>query len=196
MAAMGASSKEHPLLRTLVVCGASLVGLGCGGRTETSGNADGGRSAVTGKGDPAGAGSAAPTTVRCPEQCSSPAQFVCDDLSTGTNCRCDTGAPLTAAACETIWDFGCESAVIGPDCAPFALGPRLSCTCSTERLRPQDCLSTAQFHCAVFEPLAEGCHCDTNAPMRPEDCIGRQEYDCYDYNPEIGCRCEEFTPIR
>jgi hypothetical protein len=29
MPAMGASSKEHPLLRTLVVCGASLVGLGC-----------------------------------------------------------------------------------------------------------------------------------------------------------------------
>ena len=195
---MGARSKEHPLLRTLVVCGASLVGLGCGGRAESDGNAQGGGSAVAGSGGRAGSsGEAGATTVRCPEQCSSPAQYVCEDLAAGTNCRCDVDAPRTADACETIWDFSCKSAVIGAHCAPFiAFGPSLSCECSRERLRPEDCQLTAQFSCSVYGPVAEGCQCDPNAPTRPEDCAAGMQYTCHDRDPDIGCRCAEIALIK
>jgi hypothetical protein len=195
---MGARSKEHPLLRTLVVCGASLVGLGCGGRAESDGKADGGGSAVAGSGGHAGgSGGAGATTVRCPEQCASPAQFFCDDLSAGINCRCDADAPPSAEACETKWDFSCKSAAIGADCAPFiTFGPRLSCECSHERLHPEDCQLTAQFSCAVYYPVAEGCQCNPNAPTGPEECPFGTQYRCEALDPEIGCRCAEIVLIK
>ena len=190
---MGAKSKEHPLLRTLVVCGASLVGLGCGARTESSGNAEGGSSAASGQGGVA----SGVATVRCPEQCSSPAQYVCDELATGTSCHCDLDAPLRPDACETKWDFTCESVWPNAACEPFiALGPSFACTCSAQRLRPEDCQWTAQFSCSVFQPVAQGCHCDPSAPTGPADCVGRDAYRCYARNPDVGCRCEELTPIK
>jgi hypothetical protein len=193
---MGARSKEHPLLRTLVVCGASLVGLGCGARTESSGTAEGGSSAASGQGGYAG-GAGGAATIRCPEQCSSPAQLVCDDVAKGTNCRCDPDAPLDARACETIWDYGCESATAAPGCAPFiAFSPWISCTCSPDRLRPEDCESPTQFSCPVFEPVADGCYCDASAPRGPADCVGLQEYRCHYYKPDIACRCDKFVPIK
>lgn len=195
---MGAKSTEHPLLRTLVVCGASLVSLGCGGQTGSDGDASGGGSAAAGSGGRAGGGGqGGGTSVLCPEQCSSPSQFVCDDLSTRTNCRCDAERPLNADACETIWDLSCESAVLSPGCAPFiTFGPRYSCECSTQRPHPEDCEHTAQFTCAAYEPVAEGCQCDPNAPTQPEDCAAGLQYRCWSSNPDVGCRCADIALIK
>lgn len=194
---MGGRTNEHPLLRTLVVCGASLVGLGCGGQAESGSDTDGGRATIAGTGGQAGAGGAG-AAVSCPLQCSSPAQFTCDDLSTRANCRCDVNAPLTANDCETIWDFSCKSGATGAECGQsvslFSLS--LSCECSAQALRPEHCPSTAQFTCSVYEPVADGCWCDPSAPAGPEDCPDWQEYSCYDYDAEIGCRCIEIARIR
>jgi hypothetical protein len=190
----GRTTNEHPLLRTLVVCGASLVGLGCGARTESGAESDGGRATVAGAAAQPGGAAA---TVSCPQQCSSPAQFTCDDLSARANCRCDSNAPLSADQCESIWDFSCKLGTTGTDCAPSAaLLLSLSCECSTQRLRPEHCPSTAQFTCSVYQPVAEGCRCDPSAPAGPEDCPDWLEYSCYDHNAEIGCRCIEIARIR
>lgn len=196
--AMGPSSKEHPLLRTLVVCGASLLGLGCGGQAASDGNADGGRASVGGSGgQTSGSGGGAATPIRCPEQCQAPAQFVCDDASTATNCRCDDEAPLSQAACETVWDFSCEFLALAPDCAPFlTLNPKLACTCAGGQLHPEDCEYTSQFTCAQYTPVADGCRCDADAPKGAQDCPEGMQYRCYQLNPEVGCSCDKIELIK
>lgn len=196
--AMGPSSKEHPLLRTLVVCGASLLGLGCGGQAASDGNADGGRASVGGSGgQTSGSGGGAATPIRCPEQCQAPAQFVCDDASTATNCRCDDEAPLSQAACETVWDFSCEFLSLAPDCAPFlTLNPKLACTCADGQLHPEDCEYTSQFTCAQYTPVADGCRCDADAPKGAQDCPEGMQYRCYQLNPEVGCSCDKIELIK
>ncbi|HEX2873173.1 MAG TPA: hypothetical protein VHP33_18055 [Polyangiaceae bacterium] len=194
---MGAGLKEHPLLRTLVVCGASLAGLGCGGRAEADADASGGRASAGGSGGQAAGSAGAAVSIRCPEQCQSPAQFVCDVASTATGCRCDDQAPLSAAACETIWDFSCKSLALAPDCAPFlGFGPSLSCTCAEGRLHPEDCERTSQFTCSTYGPVADGCQCVLDAPARAEDCPPWTQYSCYKLDPEIGCHCAEIALIK
>lgn len=190
--------KEHPLLRTLVVCGASLAGLGCGGQAEADGDASAGRASVAGSGgQSAGSGGAAAATIRCPEQCRAPAQFTCDVASTALGCRCDEEAPLSAAACETVWDFNCKSLALAPDCAPFiAFRPSLSCSCAPGQIHPEDCERTSQFTCTEYEPVPQGCQCVLDAPKRPEDCPAGMQYSCYKFDPEIGCRCAEIARIK
>lgn len=195
---MGARSKEHPLLRTLVLCGASLVGLGCGGRAESDTNANGGRASVAGAGgQAAGGGGSGAVSIRCPEQCESPAQFVCAASATATGCRCDETAPPSAAACETVWDFNCKSLPLAPDCAPLiAFGPSLACTCAEGQLHPEDCERTSQFTCAVYQPAPEGCRCVPDAPQSAQECPAGMQYSCYERDPDIGCSCARIDLIK
>lgn len=198
MLSMGARSTEHPLLKTLVVCGASLVSLGCGGQTAAELNASRGGSAAGGAGGHAGAGGqGGGTSVLCPEHCSSRAQYVCDDLSARTNCRCDAARPIEADDCESTWDFSCQSGVAAPGCAQFiAFSPSFACECLPERLHPEDCDHTAQFTCTAYEPVAQNCQCVPNAPTQPEQCPAGSQYLCHSSDPDVGCQCAVITLIK
>lgn len=212
---MAVGTLEHPLFRTLVVCGASLVSAGCGGRTGSDGSASagwagievtggsGGRSAGQAgegglhAGSGSGQGARSGAQGLCPDHCESPSQFTCDDYRAGINCRCNGAAPKNAEACETRWDFRCATSVRPPECGlpTLTLGPTFGCGCS-EGLRPEDCARTSQFLCEVYTPIAVGCRCDPEAPSVPEDCPSPARFSCQEYDPDIGCSCWEVLPIR
>lgn len=191
MRTSGPKSKDHPLLRTLVVCGVSLVGLGCGGKAATRDGSEGG---AFGSSSTAPVGGAAAV---CPEHCSSPAQYFCDESSTPARCYCDAAAPRAASECVSVWDFSCGSPRIADDCAPFiALGATLSCECSSGRPHPEDCEFSARFRCAAYEPSAVSCACDTGGPIGPADCAPGEQYSCYYREPDVDCRCARIEFIK
>jgi hypothetical protein len=206
---VAAASGEHPLFRTLVVCGASLVGLSCGGRTAADDQPGAGATGVpepeSGRGGTRGAGgrdgkggtdAVNSAETLCPAACASPAQFFCDDFKAGTNCRCNPDAPRTSKECAVHWDFHCASAAAPSRCTgSIAVGPTFGCRCSRE-LRPEDCKHTAHFRCDQYQRVALGCRCDPTAPSKPEDCTPPARFSCSEASPPIGCNCVELVPIR
>jgi len=201
---MAVGTLEHPLFRTLVVCGASLVSVGCGGRTsDVDRSSAGGASEMTGGGGGSSAAAGAPGSgaqggaqALCPHSCETYSQFTCDNYQSGTNCRCDAAAPRSSAECDVHWDFRCTSARMPPGCAPLiTLGPSFGCRCSYE-LRPGDCARTSDFQCDQYRPVALGCRCDPTAPSGPADCEPSESFRCEEYDPNVGCRCAHVLPIR
>ncbi len=205
---MGVGSLEHPLFRALVVCGAALTSVGCGGKTgaeepatggASGSGASGGAPAMSGGGygAVAQAGASGARGVRCPADCESPAQFVCDDYFAGKNCRCKSDGPRSALDCAVEWDFTCAAAQRPSSCGvELVLGPDLDCSCAAGQLHPEDCEHTEQFQCSSYRPYPVGCHCEPNAPLKEEDCTTPARFGCLFYDPPAACSCSEVLPIR
>jgi len=200
---------EHPLFRTLVVYGASLVSLSCGGRASPddearagaagsggAGSGTAGSAGVGGAGVSGGGHAGAAGTLVCPQSCVAFAEYVCDDYQAGLGCHCDPGAPSSFRECEVRWDFQCTSSVSPAACGGIiSIGNSFGCGC-VRSLRPEDCEQPWHFQCDTYYPMGTLCECDPNAPSKPEDCPPPATLICEQKEPPAACHCVESIPIK
>jgi hypothetical protein len=159
------------LFHSLVVLGAAL-GAGCGARSQMlpgdpPAGADGG-------GGAGGSSTATATVGAGGTTASSGAGGFTTTTGTEINDPSD---------CEHSSQYTCD---LGPDGGICKCDPSLP-------TGPQDCLTTADFHCQGYDPEYVTCYCDPSSPDKPEDCPNADFFYCDIDSPPTGCYC--LVPI-
>ncbi|HVU04371.1 MAG TPA: hypothetical protein VHE30_21585 [Polyangiaceae bacterium] len=194
------------LFSSIVVLGAQITA-GCGGEATDTSRAGpggtGGASAGSGGTSASSGGSSGAMSAeapRAPEDCARPENFVCDDYTTLSRCRCDRAIEVPPDCPPQRLDCTCTptgGVFFAEPCTPDTrpTGKAIACTCrDTGPLVPTDCPATAEFDCVSRIEPGANCTCDANAPLVETDCSSGRYFTCWKTDPPVGCRC--ITMIR
>jgi hypothetical protein len=103
----------------------------------------------------------------------------------------DARSPTTAGDCDFPSQFECECPC--PDgrcvCLPGDESV-IGCRCNEERPRgPQECVKTADFHCADWQSPPSLCECRAGSPGSSAECPPPARWECFSFELPMGCEC-------